>query len=200
MNNSSKALVIILHEIYGINDHINFFSDVIIKEGFDVLSPNLLQRESYSYDQEDKAYHYFMNEVGFDKSLDKVIQIINFNREKYDQIFIIGFSIGATLAWMSSEYGVDGIIGYYGSRIRNYIEIEPQCPTLLYFPRYEKSFNVLDLERHLKSKKKTAVEIVEAEHGFMNPFYKTYNLEEYTKCIKNSIDFLRQIEETIRSV
>ncbi|AIQ65421.1 hypothetical protein PSTEL_22205 [Paenibacillus stellifer] len=195
MNNSSKALVIILHEIYGINDHINFFSDVIIKEGFDVLSPNLLQKESYSYDQEDKAYHYFMNEVGFDKSLDKVIQIINFNREKYDQIFIIGFSVGATIAWLSSEYGVDGIIGYYGSRIRNYIEIEPRCPTLLYFPRYEKSFNVLDLKRHLKSKKKTTVEIVEAEHGFMNPFYKTYNLEEYTKCIKYSIDFLRQIEE-----
>lgn len=194
-NNSKKSLVIILHEIYGINDHINFFSDVMFKEGFDVLSPNLLHRESYPYDQEDKAYHYFMNQIGFNKSLDKVRRIVNLNREKYNQIFIVGFSIGATIAWMSSEYEVDGIIGYYGSRIRDYVEIEPRCPTLLFFSRHEKSFNILDLERKIKTKKKIAVEIIEAEHGFMNPFYKTYNSKEYTECIKNSIDFLRQIEE-----
>lgn len=27
--------------------------------------PNLIGREAFSYDQEDQAYHYFMNEIGF---------------------------------------------------------------------------------------------------------------------------------------
>ncbi|MDZ7543973.1 hypothetical protein GNF83_22995, partial [Clostridium perfringens] len=126
--------------------------------------------ESFSYDQEDKAYHYFMNEIGFTRALNEVINIVNLNREKYDHIFIIGFSIGATIAWMSSEYGVDGIIGFYGSRIRNHVEIEPSCTTLLFFARHEKSFCVLDLEEKLRTKQNTSVEIIEAEHGFMNPY------------------------------
>nr|WP_256224164.1 dienelactone hydrolase family protein [Paenibacillus sp. 1_12] len=132
--------------------------------------------------------------MGFDKSLHEVKQIVNVNREKYDQIYIIGFSIGATIAWMSSEYDVDGVIGYYGSRIRNHVEIEPRCPTLLFFSRNEKSFNVLDLEIKLKTKNKTVLEIIEAEHGFMNPFYKTYKSKEYRDCILISFEFLKQIE------
>ncbi|WP_223070553.1 dienelactone hydrolase family protein [Paenibacillus caui] len=195
IDSSSTSLVIILHEIYGINDHIKFFRDVMIKEGFDVLTPNLLHKESFSYEQEDKAYHYFMNEIGFHKSLHEVKQIVKVNREKYDQIYIIGFSVGATIAWMSSEDEIDGIIGYYGSRIRNHVEIEPRCPTLLFFSKNEKSFNVLDLEKKLKTKKKTIIEIIEAEHGFMNPFYKTYKSKEYRDCIEISIDFLKRIAE-----
>ncbi|AHV98807.1 dienelactone hydrolase family protein [Paenibacillus sabinae] len=196
IDSSRRSLVIILHEIYGINDHINFFSDVMIKEGFDVLTPNLLHRESFPYDQEDIAYHYYMNEIGFNKSLHEVKQLLKVNREKYDQIYIIGFSIGATIAWMSSEFEVSGIIGYYGSRIRNHVEkIEPRCPTLLFFSSNEKSFNVLDLETKLKTKKKTVVEIIEAEHGFMNPFYKNYKSKEYRDCIEISIDFLKRIED-----
>ncbi|MDQ0112425.1 dienelactone hydrolase family protein [Paenibacillus harenae] len=195
-NTSRKSsLVIILHEIYGVNDHINFFSDIMNKEGFEVLCPNLLHREPFSYDQEDTAYHYFMNKIGFNKSLEEVLHTVNLNRKKYDFIYIIGFSIGATIAWMSSEYEVDGIIGFYGSRVRDYVEIEPRCPALLIFPRHEKSFNVLELEEKLMTKKNNTVEIIEAEHGFMNPFYKAYNSSKYTKCIKKSIDFLSQIEE-----
>ncbi|MCR8630132.1 dienelactone hydrolase family protein [Paenibacillus radicis (ex Xue et al. 2023)] len=192
---SRNSLVIILHEIYGVNDHINFFSHEIINEGFDVLTPNLLHRESFPYDQEEKAYQYFTNEIGFNKSLLDVKQLVKVNREKYDKIYIIGFSIGATIAWMSSEYEVDGIIGFYGSRIRNHVDIEPSCPNLLFFSKNEKSFNVLDLERKLKSKNKTVLNIIEAEHGFMNPFYKSYKPKEYRDCMENSIDFLNRIEE-----
>ncbi|MFD0698034.1 dienelactone hydrolase family protein [Paenibacillus sp. GCM10027628] len=194
MSTNKRSLVIILHEIYGINNHINYFCDLMMNEGFDVFSPNLLHRESFPYDQEDKAYSYFMMEIGFNKSIDDVKQIVRVNKDKYDRVYIIGFSIGATLAWMSSELEIDGIIGFYGSRIRDYVEIEPRCPTLLFFSSNEKSVNVLDLERKLKEKKEATVEIVESEHGFMNPFYKTHDLQKYRECLEKSIDFLRRIE------
>ncbi|WP_211748660.1 dienelactone hydrolase family protein [Paenibacillus sp. Marseille-Q4541] len=194
---SRRSLVIILHEIYGVNDHIQFFSEMIVKEGFDVLIPNLIHRDSFSYDQEEIAYQYYMNEIGFEKSLREVKEIVKENKEKYDQILIMGFSIGATIAWMLSEYEVGGIIGYYGSRIRNHKEIEPKCPVLLFFPNREKSFNVMDVEQELKKKKNTLTKIVEAEHGFMNPFHQNYNFEQFKNCVKSSIEFLKQIEGNI---
>lgn len=193
-----KSLVIILHEIYGINDHINFYSEKMIEEGFDVLSPNLIDRESFSYDQEDEAYHYFIQEIGFTRSVDEVSKIVNLNRQKYERIFIIGFSIGATIAWMSSVYEVDGIVGFYGSRIRNYVEIQPNCPTLLFFARHEKSCNVIDLAKELSIKKNTYLEIIEAEHGFMNPYYNAYNSKEYVECMKKCTGFLKQIDEAFK--
>lgn len=192
---SRRSLVIILHEIYGINNHINAFSDRMIKEGFDVLSPNLIGRESFSYDQEEQAYHYFIQEIGFTRALNEVLTIVERNREKYEHIFIIGFSIGATVAWMSSEHGVDGVVGFYGSRIRNYAEIEPSCATLLFFAKHEKSFQVLDVEEKLKTKKNALLEIIDAEHGFMNPYHHTFNYNEYVECMKKCTDFLKQIEE-----
>ncbi|BFH64787.1 dienelactone hydrolase family protein [Paenibacillus azoreducens] len=191
---SPQSLVIILHEIYGINDHIRFFSDELTKEGFDVIAPNLLDRGAFPYEEEEQAYQYFVNEIGFDQSLHKVKQIVEEQRKKYNRIYIIGFSIGATTAWRSSECGVDGVIGYYGSRIRNYSEVEPECPTLLFFSQHEKSFNVMDLAEKLETKKMTDIEIVEAEHGFMNPFHKAYKPEEYKKCMEASLHFLGKIQ------
>ncbi|MFC5472113.1 dienelactone hydrolase family protein [Cohnella suwonensis] len=190
-----KSLVILLHEIYGINDHINMYRSLMVEAGFDVISPNLLQRDSFAYDQEDIAYQFFMNEVGFNKSIQIVNQIINENRNQYNKIYIIGFSIGATIAWCCSEFKVDGIIGYYGSRIRNSIGIEPKCLTLLFFPINEKSFDVIELERQLKPKEKLKFAIIQADHGFMNPFNKCFNIKEYQECLDLSMNFLSGIEE-----
>lgn len=180
-----------LHEIYGVNDHIHFFSEILINEGFDVLVPNLIHRDSFSYDHEDLAYQYFMNEIGFEKSVREVEKIIKINKAEYDQVFIIGFSIGATIAWMCSEYDINGVIGYYGSRIRDYKEIVPRRPALLFFPTKEKSFNVTDLEIDLNKKKNTLIKIIEAEHGFMNPFYRTYDSKECNNCVEISLEFLK---------
>lgn len=190
--NGKQSLVIILHEIYGINDHMNYYSELMIKEGYDVLIPNLIDRESFSYEQEDNAYHYFKQEIGFPRALNKVLDLVNLNREKYEHIFVIGFSIGATLAWMCSEHEVDGVIGFYGSRIRDYVEIDPKCQSLLFFASHEKSLNVIDLKEKLKTKKNTKIEIIEAEHGFMNPYHTSYNSKEATKCIKKCMDFLHK--------
>ena len=132
-----------------------------------------------------------MNEIGFEKSLREVEEIIKINKAEYDQVFIIGFSIGATIAWMCSEHDINGIIGYYGSRIRDHKEIEPRCPALLFFPARERSFNVKNLEMYLKKKKNTLIKIIEAEHGFMNPFYRTYDCNECKNCVEISLEFLK---------
>lgn len=194
-DNSKPTLMIILHEIYGINDHIKYFSDMLIMKGFDVVIPNLIGRESFTYDEEDRAYQHFYNKIGLTQALSKVVDVVNLKRDKYEYIFIIGFSVGATIAWMSSEHGVDGIIGFYGSRIRNYLEIEPSCPTLLIFARHEESVNVLDLEAKLRVKKHTNIKVIEAEHGFMNPYYSAYNNHECLECIEKCKEFLMQIVE-----
>lgn len=48
----------------------------------------------------------------------------------------LGFSFGATVAWLQSgNKKIDSLVGFYGSRIRNYLEINPLADVNLYFCR-----------------------------------------------------------------
>lgn len=188
----SNQLIIVLHEIYGINQHIKDICDLFSEEDFDVVCPNLLdQKKPYSYSKEEEAYNHFMNRIGFTHALQKVRKVILEKKEQYSNIFIIGFSIGATLAWLcSQERGVDGVVGFYGSRIRDYLTINPTCPTLLFFPAEEKSFHVEKIIPILEGKDDVRIHMCEGLHGFSDPYNSKYNKEETEYAFRETVNFL----------
>ena len=126
----SKTLVILIPEIYGVNEHMKSIEDILQKEGFDVICPNLLNREAFLYSEEAEAYNYFINQIGFENSCNKIKKLVQYYRNQYQSIFLLGFSVGATTAWLSSQLAVEGIVGFYGSRIRDFTDLQPLCPKL----------------------------------------------------------------------
>ncbi|MEH7010928.1 dienelactone hydrolase family protein [Neobacillus niacini] len=180
----SGTLIIVIHEIYGINQHMQSFCDLLSKQSFIVICPNLLERETpFDYSQEEVAYRSFMENVGFAYAMHKIKDILSDVKDEYEKIFIIGFSVGATVAWLCSDQDcVDGIVGYYGSRIRNYVELTPQCPTMLFFPQEEQSFNVDELISALE-KMNIEMHKFNGKHGFSDPYSPQYNKKISTKSI-----------------
>ncbi len=131
-----------------------------------------------------------MENVGFADAFNKIRDILSEVKNKYKKIFIIGFSVGATVSWLcSEEERVDGIVGYYGSRIRNYVEISPRCPTMLFFPQEEPSFNVDELISIL-DKKNIELHKYNGQHGFSDPFSTEYNLESTERAFIKIVKFL----------
>lgn len=190
---NSDSVIIVLHEIYGINQHMRQVCELYRLAGFDVICPNLLNlNKPFDYADEKEAYQYFIKNVGFNLAAEQVRNLIAQVKPKYKQVFVIGFSIGATIAWLCSDLdiGSDGIIGYYGSRIRDYLYINPKCKTLLIFPSKEKSFCVNDLIVTLKKKINTNVYMLCGNHGFSDPFSLNYYEESYIAAEKLVIDFL----------
>lgn len=172
-----KIAVILLHEIYGINNHILSMSNKFENEGYDVHCIDLLNNRTFNYYEVKKAYSYFINEIGFDKAKLKVLDYISNYCRNYDKIYLLGYSVGATVAWLCSEEDslINGIIGYYGSRIRDYLSIEPKAPTVLFFPAKEKAFNIKALIDELKYKEKVQVYQFEGLHGFADSYSKYYD-------------------------
>ncbi|MGE7766325.1 dienelactone hydrolase family protein [Peribacillus sp. NPDC096540] len=189
--NNSKV-IIVLHEIYGINQHVKDFCELLSEQNFDVICPNFLQREEpFAYVQEKEAYINFMDNVGFTMASNKIKKIILKANEEYSKIFIIGFSIGATIAWLcSEEVFVDGMVGYYGTRIRDYLEKVPKCPTLLLFPQEEQSVDVDGLVLHL-DKENIEIHTFNGFHGFSDPFSPKYNKESAEIASSQVIKFLQ---------
>ncbi|MNS12847.1 Carboxymethylenebutenolidase [compost metagenome] len=188
----SKTLVIILHEIYGVNNHIHHYEKLLSMLGYEVLCPNLLHRDPFPYEREDEAYDYFMQSISFEKAAQEVSQLVEDYRSRYERIFLVGFSVGTTVAWMcSGEAEVDGVVGFYGSRIRSYVGVEPRCQVQLIFSSQEKSLNVEELATGLSEKRGTGIQIVEGRHGFMNPFHPAYDAIKAGVCMEQVLELLR---------
>lgn len=121
--NNSDSVVVVLHEIYGINQHIQMVCKKLSIKGYDVICPNLIGLpKPFNYEAQEEAYQYFINNIGFDSAVQKIKQVIMQAKEKYKYIYLLGYSVGATIAWLCSgeKDMCSGIIGYYGSRIRDY--------------------------------------------------------------------------------
>jgi len=173
-----ERAVIVLHEIYGINQHIKSVCEHYLAAGYDVLCPNFGKSEEYfDYCREEEAYQYFVDYIGFSSVTCEVKRILLKAQRDYKQVFLIGFSVGATAAWICSSLGslVDGVICYYGSRIRDYLNIIPKCPVLLICANEEKSYNVSDMTSALERREYVRIYVLNGKHGFCNPFCKEYN-------------------------
>lgn len=189
-HNQSNTVVVVLHEIYGINNHIRQVCDTIAQYGVDVIAPDLTGN-AFGYDQEDIAYENFMGNIGFEAAYKQIFEVLQRTRTSHKKVYLLGYSIGATLAWQCGATGLcDGVIGFYGSRIRDYLTLTPTCPVLLFFPEQEKSFAVEDLIVRISSCANVRVKKLAGQHGFADAFSPSYNQESAKKAYKEMLAFI----------
>ncbi|VHS88092.1 hydrolase [Clostridioides difficile] len=171
----SNIAIVVLHEIYGVNNFIKDVCQKYYKGGYDVFCPELLgEKRVFSYLKAQEAYDFFINNVKFD-IYKKVEKLINGLKSEYKHVFVVGYSIGATIAWRCSENSLcDGIICCYGSRIRDYMDVIPTCPILLVFAKYD-SFDVDYVSSQLSRRENIQIEILDANHGFIDTYSKNYS-------------------------
>ena len=118
-------------------------------------------------------------------------------RPRYARLFLLGSSVGATLAWLCATSGLyDGVVCRYGSRIRDYPHLPPACPTLAIFARREKSFPPEAVESTLSGLPGIQVEIVDAGHGFCDSHSEHFDPQaamRAEKLIKGFWEKLRRV-------
>lgn len=195
MKQVAKIAVILLHEIYGKNRHILTVQQQLEGAGYPVYCPNLLynREKPFAYSEQSEAYNSFKRQGGFAAAAKKVSGLLHSLRDEYAQVFLVGFSIGATLTWLAgrAQEAPDGIVGFYGSRIRDYTDQMPACPALLVFPRSEESFDVGGLIRTLKGKANLEIRQANALHGFVDPWSVHYNEDEAKAAFEYALQFIR---------
>lgn len=187
--------IVVLHEIYGRNQHILDFCEMLRLHGYFVTAPNFLGIDQpFDYGQASVAYSYFQKQIGFDQAAAQVRAVVQELRENYERVLLIGFSIGATTAWiLSNEAGMcDGVVCMYGSRIRDYLQLEPLCPTLVINPTWEQSFDVRELHLQLQAKHNVLSQLYPGEHGFCDPYGKAYCEQSSQLAFTVLLKFIRQ--------
>ncbi|MDD4844402.1 MAG: dienelactone hydrolase family protein [Anaerotignum sp.] len=186
-----KTAIILLHEIYGLNQFVEKKATELHLQGFDVFCPNMLRRESFPYCKAQEAYQFFIENVGFD-SWKEIIDLSAQLKLTYEKVYLLGFSVGATIAWRCCESSsCDGIVCCYGSRIRDYLSLQPSCPTLLLFAE-EDSFDVPHVIKQLSDKPNVAIFQFQASHGFLDEYSYSYDPVQGQKAEAYIVDFIKK--------
>jgi dienelactone hydrolase len=188
---SSKQAIIVLHEIYGVNQFVKEHCQKFREAGYDVFCPNMIDRPPFSYEESIGAYDFFTKNVGFEV-YKKISNFVTQLKDKYDNVFIIGFSVGATIAWRCCENPLcSGIVACYGSRIRDYADLSPTCPTLLLFAK-EYTFDVHALVSQLRDKQHINIIEFDAEHGFIDFHSKHFNIQQSKRAEVSITSFINE--------
>ncbi|GLX70464.1 hypothetical protein MU1_48100 [Paenibacillus glycanilyticus] len=195
INNHSDNAIIVAHEIYGLNQHMASVCSALGEQGYDVYAPDLLHTtEPYRYEQEQAAYNDFMAHVGFEKASALILQLAKQLKKQYRNVYLVGFSVGATAAWVCSACpDISGVVGYYGSRIRGYKQLEPACPVLLFYPEVEPSFDVDQLISELRERPQIQVHKLTGQHGFGDPYSERYVPASADAAYQEMLAFLKSI-------
>lgn len=184
--------VFILHEIYGMNDFIKKQALTYSDSTTSVECISLYQNgKVFTYNQEKEAYDYFMQEIGFNKPLQKLTALLLEAKNHYHEVVLIGFSVGATLAWRLSTCPIDRIICIYGSRIRQYVDVQPKCPTLVILPSKEKSFDVNEFKHAMEMVPYVQISQFAGQHGFMDDNNINFCQQSYMQAQSEMLRFLR---------
>ena len=190
----AKTAFVVLSEIYGCNEFCDEVQERFYKKGMEVFCPNLLMCEPFPYEEKDEAYLYFMSHVGFQayKDVDYFLEEL---QAAYDCVIVLGFSVGATLAWRVSTLGhADAVICCYGSRIRDYLDAEPKCRTMLLFAK-DDAFDVEGVMKALCGRENVEMECIPAKHGFLDPHKNVSSEKEREAGWKVIDDFIRDVTE-----
>ena len=135
-----RAALVVVQEIFGVNDHIQAVADEWAADGFLCVAPAMFDRIEkdvfLKYDEAGWAKAMSLaKQIDFDKALLDVEASLAWLRAQGElPVGIVGYCFGGTMAWIAScRSQVDAAVGYYGGAIVNFLNEEPQSPLILHF-------------------------------------------------------------------
>jgi carboxymethylenebutenolidase len=126
--------LILIQEIWGVNEHIRAVADQYAMDGYVVLAPDVFWRQKpgvdLQYTEADTkfAYQYMTNLDGPNAVLDlqAAAQALRGRAEVSGKIASVGFCMGGRLSYALAATGaVDGAVCYYGGGIQNSLALAP---------------------------------------------------------------------------
>jgi carboxymethylenebutenolidase len=203
--NQNLPGIIVIHEVFGLNDHIKSICDRLATEGYAALAPDLFVRASTPppKDASDmaalrKAASSIPNEVAI-KDMQAGLDHLKTIKGVRRRFASIGFCMGGGYSYQLATHTKDlsGAVIFYG---RTPLELVPQvsCPLLCSFGELDQgipSEKVREFEQALSKAGKSAdVKIYPgAKHGFFNDTRpEAYNADAAADAWQRTLNFFRE--------
>ena len=197
---TNGAALIILQEIFGVNRHIRSVADTYAREGFYTLAPALFDRVQKNVDLD-----YTPPSMEIARSLaprieqDVILKDIEASiaqarsRVASGKVGIVGYCLGGSYAWLSAtRLKPDAAVGYYGSKVAQFIAETPICPVILHFGNQDRAIPLSDVEKIKPARPELPVYIYDAGHGFNCDERPSYSEAAASLAFSRTLTFLKE--------
>jgi carboxymethylenebutenolidase len=194
--------IVLIQEIFGVNDHIKNIAEKFSKEGFITWVPDLFYRIEndvsldYSAASVEKGKE-LKEKSGWDLPTMDILSCIANLKVSYN-VATIGYCYGGSLSWKAActAYGLDASVCFYGSQISNFLDKSPRCPTLVHLGEKDRTINKEDQNKikNFSKNKEPSITIhtyKNADHGFFCDQRDSYDEASRNLAYKRTIEFLK---------
>lgn len=173
--------IVLIQEIFGVNDHIQAVADQYALDGYVVLAPDLFWRSEpgvqlgYGEADWERAFE-LMKTLDFDMAIDDLRRTADTLRRRDEcngRVASLGYCMGGLLSFLAAaNAGVDAAICYYPGSIETRLDQAERitCPTLFHFAEedhYISSDAVAAVEQKMAQVGQAQIETYPGvDHGF----------------------------------
>lgn len=193
--------IVLIHEWWGLNDHIRYWADRLAALGYTALAVDLYRNKEATTPDEAMA---LMKQVDAKTSLAILSDAVTYLRTdpaiKASKVASIGWCFGGgwSLQLALSETKLDGAVIFYGQLVTDVSQLRKlKMPLLGIFGNRDKGIppGVVDeFERALKQAKVThRIVRYDAEHAFANPSSARYDQRSATQAWQEVQTFLQKL-------
>lgn len=171
-----KGGVIVLQEIFGIDEHIRRDVERWAQLGYEALAPSLYDRCETGFVQPhtpDGIQAGIAHAVVSPR--EQVLADIAACRDHLaprGKVFVVGYCYGGSFAWLAagSLDGLSGASSYYGGLVKMYAELRPRCPTIVHLGRLDGDIPCDDVKAAVQAANPDVSVYIydDAGHGFNN--------------------------------
>lgn len=168
-----RGAVVVIQEIFGVNEHIRAVADGYAREGYTAIAPQI-------FDRVERDVELGYDEAGMQRGIELAFQKLDHELTLKDlqaaveavspqgRVGVVGYCFGGLLAWRAAceLTGVAAAVSYYGGGVAREADRQPRCPVMMHFGERDAHIPLEDVEAIRKAQPDAEVFVYPADHGF----------------------------------
>ncbi len=195
----TKGGIVVIQEIFGVNQHIRKVTDFFAAQGYLALAPcffdHIKPGIELGYTPDTMAEgRKFVMELGVDKAVQDVDAAISALKARgVKKVAVTGFCWGGTITWLSAtRLKPDAAIGYYGGGIYGTKSEKPTVPTMLHFGDKDMHIPMAHVNEIRALHPEVQVFDYPADHGFHCDERGSYDAAASKKAMERTLEFMKK--------
>jgi carboxymethylenebutenolidase len=190
--------LVVVQEIFGVNDHIKAVADGYARDGYLVIAPAVFDRiernVDIDYSQESMQKGMQLKTAANADDALKDLQAAVDAAASAGKVGIVGFCWGGLLTWFASAKltGLACAVPYYGGGMPDQTDVRPRVPVLAHFGEKDRGIPIDKVREFAAKKPEVEVHVYDAGHGFNCDKRQSFDPTASDLARSRTLEFLRK--------
>lgn len=194
-----KGAVVVIQEIFGVNEHIRAVTDGYAAAGYVAIAPQIFDRAEpgveLGYGEADMQQGIALAFQKLDAALtlEDLKATVELARQS-GKVGVVGYCFGGLLTWRSAcdVEGVSAAVSYYGGGVAGEAGRQPRCPVMMHFGEKDAHIPLSDVEKIKAAQPDVEVFVYPADHGFNCDHRPSYHAESAAQAKERTLKFFSE--------